>query len=192
MDDVPGLADECKNLGSFLKVARKFNYTCVYIFHTIYPEKSTWETILSQTNIFNIFPTSVSLTSVRTILEGVCIRKTEYIQQSVLWISRLFIELANRDVGVCLTLLFIELPNRNHRVCLTLDCSGINKDGPGKFRTEADKPDFQNCYFNLANDEQAYNEFVSKGINEREPNYRIEFKFGFKSKISRDENFDAK
>ena len=97
-----------------------------------------------------------------------------------------------RDVGVCLTLLFIELPNRNHRVCLTLDCSGINKDGPGKFRTEADKPDFQNCYFNLANDEQAYNDFVSKGINEREPNYRIEFKFGFKSKINRDENFDAK
>ena len=194
MDDVPGLADESKSLGSFLKVAPKFNYTCVYIFHTIYPEKSIWKTILSQTNIFNIFPASVSLLSVQKILEGVCIRKTrEYIPQSVLWISRLFIELANKDIGVCLTLLFIELPNRNNRVSLTFDCSGINKDGPGKFRTEAGKPDSQTCYFNLANDEQAYKEFVSKGINEREPNYRIQFKIvHLKSKINREENFDAK
>ena len=109
MNDVPGLADESKKLGSFLKVARKLNYTWVYIFHTIYPGKSIWKTILSQTNIFNIFPASVSLTSVEKILEGIYIRKTrEYVPQSVLWISRLFIELANRDVRVCLNLLFIE------------------------------------------------------------------------------------
>ena len=192
MDDVPGLADESKKLGSFLKVARKLNYTCVYIFHTIYPGKSIWKTILSRTNIFNIFPASVSLTSVWKIL-GVCIRKTrDYIPQSVLWISRLFIELANRDVRVCLTLLFIELPNRKDRVCLTLDCSGINKDGPGKFIKEADKPDFQ-TYFNLTNDEQAYNKFVSKRINEREANYRIRFKIvHLKSKINGEENFHAK
>ena len=38
------------------------------------------------------------------------------------------------------------------RLCLTIDCSGMNKDGPGRFRTEADKPEFQTCYFNSAND----------------------------------------
>ena len=93
-------------------LARKFNYTFVYIFHTIYPEKSISRTILSQTNIFNIFPAIVSLGSVRKILGGVCIRKTtKYIPQSALGISRLFIEIANRD----------------NRICLTLDCSGINK-----------------------------------------------------------------
>ena len=93
-------------------LAQKFNYTFVYIFHTIYPEKSIWRTILLQTNIFNIFPAIVSLGSVRNILGGVCIRKTtKYIPQSALGISRLFIELANRD----------------NRICLTLDCSGINK-----------------------------------------------------------------
>ena len=64
----------------------------------------------------------------RKILEGVCIRKTrKYIPQSALWISKLFIELANRD----------------DRVCLVLDNSVINKDGPGKFRTEGDKTDFK-------------------------------------------------
>ena len=105
MDDVSGSADESKKFASFLTVARKFNYSCVYIFHAIYPEKTNWKSILSQTNIFNIFPASISLTSVRKILEGVCIRKTrKYIPQSVLWISRLFIELANRNDKVCLTL----------------------------------------------------------------------------------------
>ena len=38
-----------------LTVARKFNYICLYSFHIIYPEKSIWRTILSQTNILNIF-----------------------------------------------------------------------------------------------------------------------------------------
>ena len=60
MDDVSGLAEESKKFANFLTVACKFNYTRVYILHIVYPEKSTWRTILSQTNIFNIFPSSFS------------------------------------------------------------------------------------------------------------------------------------
>ena len=45
-----------------------------------------------------------------------------------------------------------------------MDCSNTNKDGPGRFSTEADNLDFQSCYFNSANDEQVYNEFISKRI----------------------------
>ena len=158
MDDVSGLADESKSFASFLTVAREFNYTCVYIFHAIYPKNSICRMILSQTNIFNIFQASVPLAIVRRILEGVYNRKTRrYIPQSALWISRPFIELANR----------------NDRVCLTLECSGVNIDGPGRFRTEAKKSDFQTCYFSVANDEQVYNEFVSQRINESESNDRI-------------------
>ena len=132
-----------------MTVAQKYNYNCVYIFHTVYPEKANWRTILSQTNIYNIFPATVPLNSVGKILEGTCIRKrSKYIPQSSLWISRLIIELASR----------------NDKVCLTLDCSNTNKDGPGRFHTEADNPDFQSCYFNSANDEQIYNEFISERI----------------------------
>ena len=40
MDDVSGLADESKKFATFLIVAHKSNYTRVYIFHTIYLEKS--------------------------------------------------------------------------------------------------------------------------------------------------------
>ena len=128
-------------------------------------------------NIFNIFPASVSLTSVWKILKGFYVRKTrKYIPQSTLWISKLFIELANWD----------------DRVCLTLDCYGINKDSPGRFRTEADKPDFQTCCFNHANDEQAYNEFVSKQINESESKDRIQLKIiHLKSKTNREKIFDV-
>ena len=149
-DDVSGLADDSKKFGSFLTVARKYNYNCVYAFHTIYTEKSNWKTILSQTNIFNIFPASVPISSVKKILELSCIRKTsKYIPQSSLWISRLFIELANK----------------NDKVCLTLDCSNIDTDGPGRFRTKADNPETQFYYFNTTNDEQVFNQFISKRIN---------------------------
>ena len=109
-DDVSGLADDSKKFSSFLTVARKYNYTCVYVFHTIYTDKANWKAILSQTNIFNIFPASVPINSVKKILELGCIRKTtKYIPQSSLWISRLFIELANK----------------NYKVFLTFDCSNI-------------------------------------------------------------------
>ena len=54
-DDVSGLADNFKKIASFLTMSRKYNYNCVYIFHTIYPEKANWQTILSQINIYNIF-----------------------------------------------------------------------------------------------------------------------------------------
>ena len=47
MDDISGLADESKKFTSFLTVARKFYYNCVYTSHTIYPEKTNWKTILS-------------------------------------------------------------------------------------------------------------------------------------------------
>ena len=91
-DDVSGLADNSKKFVSFLTVARKYSYNCVYIFNTIYPEKANWQTILLQTNIYNIFPAIVSLNNVRKILEGACIRKTsKYIPRVSLWFSRLFI-----------------------------------------------------------------------------------------------------
>ena len=98
---------------------------------------------------------------VKKILESACIRKnSKYIPHSSLWISRLFIELANK----------------NDKVCLTLDCSNKNKDGPGRFRTEADNPVSQFCYFNLHNDEQVYNQFVSKRINSVNENNSHHFK----------------
>ena len=45
MDDVSGLADRSNNFANFLSVEQKFNFTCVYVFHTIYPSRCNWRMI---------------------------------------------------------------------------------------------------------------------------------------------------
>ena len=158
MDDVSDLADKSKTFASFLTVARKYGYSCVYIFYTIFQEKAVWRSTSSQAKIYNIFPATVLLPSV---LETACSRKTiKYILQNALSLNRRFIELADRD----------------DRLCLTIDCSGINKDSPGRFRNEADNPEFQTCYFNSAKDEQVYKKFVSKRIKSIEDGENFHFK----------------
>ena len=55
MDDVLGLADKSANFTNFLTVMRKFNFTCVNAFHTIYLTRSNWQMILSQTKNVTFF-----------------------------------------------------------------------------------------------------------------------------------------
>ena len=45
MDDVSSLPDRSEEFANFLTVSRKFGLTCVYIFHTIYPERQHWQII---------------------------------------------------------------------------------------------------------------------------------------------------
>ena len=92
-------------LQNFLTVARKYRYNCVYIFHTIFPEKAIWRLILSQANIYNNFLVTVILSTVSKILETACSWKTiKHILQNALWLNRLFIELAIRNARLCLTI----------------------------------------------------------------------------------------
>ena len=56
MGDVSGVADIAKKFASFLAVSRKFGYHCVYVFHIIAHATQIWRKIISQNNIFNIFP----------------------------------------------------------------------------------------------------------------------------------------
>ena len=124
-------------------------------------------------NIYKISPATVPLPSVRKMLETACSRKT---MQNALQLNRIYIELANRD----------------DRLCLTIDCSGMNKYCPGRFRTEADKPEFQTCYFNSANDNQVYNEFVSERINSAEDSKNLRSKIiKRESRTNKNVTFDA-
>ena len=59
MDDVSGVAGVSKKLSNFLKVSRNFGYNWLYVFHVIVPASQIWQKIISQSNIFNIFPASV-------------------------------------------------------------------------------------------------------------------------------------
>ena len=67
MDDVSGVADVSKKIFNFLTVSRKFGFNCVYVFHVVVPASQIWQKIISQTNIFNIFPSSVPYNTVAKI-----------------------------------------------------------------------------------------------------------------------------
>ena len=92
MDGVSGIADKSNEFGSFLTVARKFNFTCVCVFHTMYPSKLHWQMIISQTKIFNIY----QISSIARILSANCNRYTfDYIRNRDLWLNRLYFEISN-------------------------------------------------------------------------------------------------
>ena len=55
MGDVSGLADKSDDFAIFLIVSRKFSFTCVYLFHMMYPTRSSWQMILSQTKLLTSF-----------------------------------------------------------------------------------------------------------------------------------------
>ena len=75
---------------------------------------------------------------------------------------------------------------------MTIDCSNENKNGPGRYRTSAENPDQQVCYFNKPHDDEFYYVFISKRIKAK--NFIREFYFRtekVRGKIEK-ENFDAK
>ena len=56
MDDVSGLVDRSNDFANFFTVARKLNFNCVYVFHTVYPSRSNCQMITSQTKRYLRFP----------------------------------------------------------------------------------------------------------------------------------------
>ena len=116
MDDVSGVADTSKKFVNVLTVSRKFRYHCVYLFHVIAPATQIWQKIISETNIFNIFPSCVLQNTAAKIIQSNCIRPSKkYVSRRSLWLNRVFTDLANSD----------------EKHCLTIDCSNIVRNGPG-------------------------------------------------------------
>ena len=83
----------------------------------------------------------------------------KYLPARSLWINKLFIVLANV----------------NQKTCLTIDCSGINENGPRRFRTEANSPEKQVCCFNMLNNDQVFNVFTANRINQQETKKGVYF-----------------
>ena len=77
IDDISCIADNCKKFAEFLTVLRKYRYNCIYVFHIIMPENQICKKILSQTNIFHIFPSSVRYNTVAKILQSNCRQTTK-------------------------------------------------------------------------------------------------------------------
>ena len=178
MNNVSGVAYISEKLANFLTVSRKFGYHCVYVFHVISPTQ-IWQKIISQTNMLNIFPASVLHNTVSKILQSNCITQTKkYVPVRSLWLDR------NR--------VFTGLANSHENHCLTIGCSYKNKNGPGRYRSSADNPDQQVCYFNKPNDDEYYNVFTSKRRKEVGYDNGIYFKIEKVRGRTDRENFDAK
>ena len=160
LDDVSGVADLSKKFANFLTVSRKCGYNCAYVFHLILSQNQIWQKILSQTNIFNIFPASVWFNSVAKILQANGVLQTkEYVPIRQLWLNRLFTDLANS----------------HEKNCLTIDCGYINQNGPGRFRSHAENPEKQVCYFAKPNEDKFYIIFISRQIKGDEYDNKIYF-----------------
>ena len=177
MDDVSSVAAISIKFANFLKVSRKFGYHCVYVFHVIAPATQIWQKIISQTNIFNIFPARVPQNSFVKFFQSNCILQSKkYVPVRSLWLNRVFTDSAN-----------------NHeKNCLTIDCSYKHKNGPGQYRSAADNPDEQVCYFNKPNDDEYYNVFISKRIKAKNFSEGIYFKIERVRGKTEKENFNAK
>ena len=161
MDDVSGVPDISKKYANFLTVSRKFGNSCAYVFHVIVPASQIWQKIISQTNMFNIFTASVPHNTVAKIIQSNCILQSKkYVPARSLWLNRVFTDLANS----------------HEKHCLTIDCGYINKNGPGQYRSSADNPEKQVCYFDKPNGDVFYNTFISKRIKGDKSNEGIYFK----------------
>ena len=147
MDDVSGLADKSNEFCIFLTVSPKYRYSCIYIFHIVFPQLKNWQMILSQTKIFNIFPSAVQLGNISKLLTNNCDRETlKYIPKRELWINRLYFEIANKK----------------DYSCLTIDCG---KSGPSKYRLEAGNNVRQTCFFSQNKKDRVFDRFTSHNLD---------------------------
>ena len=131
MDDVSGLADKSEEFSKFLTVSRKYGFSCLYVFPTIYPGRQSWQMIMSQTHIFNFFPGSIHSSRILKTLSLFASRqKNSYIPNQQVWLNRLYFQISNSK----------------EKKCLTIDTREVNELGPEKFRTSADNGYEQTCY----------------------------------------------
>ena len=143
----------------------------------IVPASQIWQKIISQTNLFNIFPASVTQNIVTKIIESNCILQSQkYVPEHSLWLNKVFTDLANS----------------HEKHCLTIDCGYINKNGPGRYRSLANNPEKQVCYFNKPNGDVFYNTFISEQIKGEKFDDGIYFKIEKLRGKTDKENLDAK
>ena len=172
-----GEMDRLIIMDDVLTVSRTFGYNCVYVFHVVVPSSQVWQKSISQTNIFNIFPASVPFNTTSKIIQSNCILQSKkYVPARSLWLNRVFSDLANS----------------HEKHCLTIDCGYLNKNGPGGYRSSADNPDRQVCYFNKPGDDVFYNTCISERIKDGEYSEGFYFKIEKVRGNNNKENFDAK
>ena len=133
MDNDSDLGGKSEEFCNFLTGSREYGFSCLYVFHTIYPGRQSWEMIKSQTHIFNFFSWSIHSSRILKTLSLFSSRqKNTYLLNQQAWRNKLFFQISNSK----------------EKNCLIRDTRGVNELGPEKLRTSADDGEEQTCYFN--------------------------------------------
>ena len=147
MDDVSGLVNRCEDFSNFLTVSGKYGFSCVYLFHAIYPGRQSWEMIMSQTHISNFLRGSIhSGRILRTLFLFASREKNSYLPTNQVWLNKLYFQISNSK----------------GKTCLKIDTRDVKEFGPGKFRTGAENNLKQNCYFNRNNTESRFKCYLAR------------------------------
>ena len=171
MDDVSGLAGKSTHFSNFLTISRKYGFTCVYVFHTIYPNRQNQEMVMSQIHIFNFFPGSIHNSK---ILKTLSLFANQ--QKTLIYLRDRF-----GLINFIMKYLIVK-----KKKCLTVDTRDINEFGPGKFRTSAGEQ--QTCYFYKNNSDSYFKSFISQRTQAERTTFSI---FKAKSDINfPDKNLD--
>ena len=124
MDDVMGIADNCKKFAEFLIICRKYRYHCIYIFHKIAPESKILKKILSQTNILTFFCQVCHTMPLLKFFKLIADQQKK--KMSLL-------------VQCGLTDFLVTLPTQMNNIAKQLTVV-LNKNSPGRYRTHTDDP----------------------------------------------------
>ena len=172
MNDVSGFADKSEHFANFLTVSRKHGFSCLYVFHTIYPNRQNGEMIMAQTHIFNFFPGSIRSSKILNTLSLFANQyKNSYVPSRNIWLNKLYFDISTSK----------------EKQCLTLDTRPINELGPGKFRTLADNGQEQVCYYNRDKSDTHFNSFLAK---RRLTSQNTDIKFSIVKIITGSNDFD--
>ena len=104
MDDISGFADKSENFANFLTVSRKYGFSCLYVFHTIYPNRQNGEMIMAQTHIINFFPGSIHSSKILKTISLFANRyKNSYVPSRNIWLNKLYFDISTSKEKQCLT-----------------------------------------------------------------------------------------
>ena len=88
LDDVSGLADKSMAFVTFMNTCRKFGYSLLYVFHETAVGSPRWRGILSQAQIFCIFPSTIDLV-MNHLVRFADQAKNKHVSRQQLWLTNL-------------------------------------------------------------------------------------------------------
>lgn len=149
LDDVIRLADRLKSFVTFITTCRKFGYSLIYVFHEAAVSSPRWKDILSQTQIFCIFPSVIDLV-LNHLIKFADRLRDRYVSRQQMWLTNLVRSLTKTGyTNFCL----------DKRSFVS---------GAARYRSPVENPDEKCCYLNSSTSDKHFNAFRSRQTSNRE------------------------